>query len=80
LIGLIVVENPYGLEALWRGGDWIAKGTLLILVIMSMASWFVILTKFLEQSKLMKPMRVFGLRLALTKACPAYMPLVRFGF
>jgi biopolymer transport protein ExbB len=54
LIGWIVVENPYGLEALWRGGDWIAKGTLLILVIMSMASWFVIVTKFLEQSKLMK--------------------------
>jgi biopolymer transport protein ExbB len=47
------VENPYGLEALWRGGDWIAKGTLLILIIMSMASWFVIVTKFLEQSKLM---------------------------
>jgi biopolymer transport protein ExbB len=49
----IAVENPYGLEALWRGGDWIAKGTLLILIIMSMASWFVIVTKFLEQSKLM---------------------------
>jgi biopolymer transport protein ExbB len=47
------VENPYGLEALWRGGDWIAKGTLLILVVMSMASWFVIITKFIEQSKIL---------------------------
>jgi biopolymer transport protein ExbB len=45
------VENPYGLEALWRGGDWIAKGTLLILVIMSMGSWFIIVSKFIEQSK-----------------------------
>ena len=26
------VENPYGLEALWKGGDWVAKATLVILV------------------------------------------------
>jgi biopolymer transport protein ExbB len=51
LVAAQAVENPYGLEALWRGGDWIAKGTLLILVIMSMGSWFVIVTKFIEQSK-----------------------------
>jgi biopolymer transport protein ExbB len=47
-----VVENPYGLEALWRGGDWVAKGTLLILVIMSMGSWYIIVVKVFEQFKL----------------------------
>ena len=33
-----VVENPYGLEALWRQGDWISKGTLIILAIMSVGT------------------------------------------
>ena len=43
-------ENPYGLSALWSQGDGVAKGTLLILVLMSMGSWYVIITKFAEQS------------------------------
>jgi biopolymer transport protein ExbB len=46
------VDNPYGLDALWHGGDAIARGTLLILAIMSMGSWYLIVTKFFEQSKL----------------------------
>lgn len=48
------VENPYGLKALWEQGDMVAKGTLLILVIMSMGSWYVIFTKLAEQSKMNK--------------------------
>jgi len=47
-----VVENPYGLAALWAQGDWVAKGTLLILVLMSMGSWYVIFTKLAEQLRL----------------------------
>jgi biopolymer transport protein ExbB len=45
-------ENPYGLGALWAQGDVVAKGTLLILVIMSMGSWYVIFTKYFEQAKI----------------------------
>ncbi len=47
-----MVDNPYGLEALWKGGDWVAKTTLLILVIMSMGSWYIIITKVYEQSRM----------------------------
>ena len=47
-------ENPYGLGALWAQGDIVAKGTLLILVLMSMGSWYVIITKFFEQSEAAK--------------------------
>jgi biopolymer transport protein ExbB len=47
-------DNPYGLGALWAQGDFVAKGTLLILVIMSMSSWYVIFTKYVEQSKAAK--------------------------
>ena len=48
------VDNPYGLGALWAQGDAVAKITLLILVLMSVGSWYVIFTKFLEQSRMRK--------------------------
>jgi biopolymer transport protein ExbB len=46
-----VVDNPYGLEALWRGSDVVAKSTLVILIIMSMGTWYIIITKIYEQYK-----------------------------
>ncbi|MDO9075522.1 MAG: MotA/TolQ/ExbB proton channel family protein [Rubrivivax sp.] len=48
------VENPYGLKALWGQGDYVAKGTLVILIIMSMGSWYVIFTKLFEQRSMLK--------------------------
>src|SRR4051794_37889893 len=42
------VDNPYGLGALWEGGDFVAKTTLAILLIMSMGTWYVIATKLFE--------------------------------
>jgi biopolymer transport protein ExbB len=51
-VGAVVVENPYGLTALWGQGDFVARGTLMILVIMSLASWYIILTKIWDQSRL----------------------------
>lgn len=44
-------ENPYGLAALWKTSDSVAKGVLLILVIMSMGSWYILAVKALEQRK-----------------------------
>jgi biopolymer transport protein ExbB len=67
-----VVENPYGLEALWKGGDMVAKITLGILVIMSMGSWYIIFTKVYEQSKMGRQARA-----AATKFWSA--PTVRQG-
>ncbi len=48
------VDNPYGLSALWAQGDFVSRGTLIIMVIMSMGSWYIIFTKLFEQRKLMK--------------------------
>lgn len=48
-----VVENPYSLGALWKTGDFVSKGTLIILAIMSLGSWYIMFTKFYEQFKLM---------------------------
>ena len=53
-----VVENPYGLEALWKGGDFVSRGTLIILVIMSMGSWYIMFVKVYEQSKLFRQARI----------------------
>jgi biopolymer transport protein ExbB len=46
------IENPYGLESLWKTSDGVAKSVLLILLIMSMGSWYLIVVKFIEQSKI----------------------------
>jgi biopolymer transport protein ExbB len=43
------VANPYGLGALWANGDFVARFVLVLLVIMSMGSWYIMITKFLEQ-------------------------------
>ncbi len=48
------VENPYGLKALWEQGDMVAHGTLIILLIMSMGSWYIIFTKLFEQRSMLK--------------------------
>src|SRR5579864_2793052 len=51
------VENPYGLQALWAGGDPVARSVLVLLIIMSLASWYVILTKLWDQRKLKQSAR-----------------------
>ena len=50
-------ENPYGLAALWGQGDFISRGTLVILVGMSLYSWFLILTKLWDQTRMLRQAR-----------------------
>jgi biopolymer transport protein ExbB len=52
-----VIANPYGLEALWKQGDFVSRGTLIILVIMSMGSWYIMFVKVYEQAKLFRQAR-----------------------
>src|SRR6267143_1575854 len=52
-----VIENPYGIEALWKQGDFVARGTLIILVIMSIGSWYIGVVKLIEQTRVMKDAR-----------------------
>ena len=48
------VHNPYGIKALWEDGDFVSKGTLIILSLMSMGSWYIIITKLIDQMKIFK--------------------------
>jgi biopolymer transport protein ExbB len=44
--------NPYGLGALWANGDFVARTVLLIMLAMSLGTWFIMITKFIEQGRL----------------------------
>jgi biopolymer transport protein ExbB len=46
------VDNPYGIEALWKGSDAIARFVLILLAVMSIGSWYIMIVKLLEQSKM----------------------------
>lgn len=37
--------NPYGIEALWLQGDFVTKSVAIILLLMSIASWYVMVTR-----------------------------------
>ena len=47
------VHNPFGLQAVWDGG-FVPRATLIILSIMSIGSWYIIITKLLDQMKIFK--------------------------
>ena len=51
-VAAVSIANPYGLEALWASSDLVTKVVLLLLVIMSMGSWYIMIVKVLEQSKM----------------------------
>ncbi len=47
-------DNPYGITALWTQSDYVGKGVFVILIVMSLWSWFVMITKWLDQRTLRK--------------------------
>ena len=47
-----LISNPYGLEALWVGSDSITKFVLLLLLVMSVGSWYIIVSKILINKKM----------------------------
>ena len=49
----VAVENPYGLMAALEQGGIIAQSVFGILVFMSLVSWYIIITKFIDQRKVL---------------------------
>jgi biopolymer transport protein ExbB len=45
--------NPYGLGDLWAKGDFVSKGLLLLLAIMSVGTWYIFFVKWFEQSRIL---------------------------
>jgi biopolymer transport protein ExbB len=50
-------DNPYGIEALWKTSDIVTKTVLMLLLVMSVSSWYVTIVKLLEQAKMSKQAR-----------------------
>lgn len=46
-------HTQYGLGALWAQGDVIARGTLIIMILMSAGTWYVLVTKLIQQQGLL---------------------------
>lgn len=44
--------NPYGLSAIIEHGDVVAKSTLVLMLIMSAGTWYILVTKLFEQARL----------------------------
>jgi biopolymer transport protein ExbB len=51
------MNNPYGIEALWSQGDLVIKGVAVLLLLMSIASWYVIVVRAWGLFQLRKPAR-----------------------
>jgi biopolymer transport protein ExbB len=51
-------ENPYGLGALWEKGDFVAKGTIILLAIMSVGTWYIFFMKYWEQGRILQQAQV----------------------
>jgi len=47
------VENPYGFRALVENGDFVSHGVLAVLAIMSLGTWYIFISKYWEQAKIM---------------------------
>ena len=52
------VSNPYGLDALWKGGDFVARFVLILMLIMSAGTWYIMIVKLIDQTKLFKQARI----------------------
>ena len=54
------LDNPYGLKAIVDHGDMVSKGVLGLLMIMSLGTWYVLISKLLEQRKLLSEAKAVG--------------------
>jgi biopolymer transport protein ExbB len=51
-------QQVYGLIPLWVNGNIVTRATLIVLVIMSLGSWFIIFTKVWDQRNMKKSSRI----------------------
>ena len=51
-------QQVYGLIPLWVNGNIVTRATLIVLVIMSLGSWFIIFTKVWDQRNMKKSARI----------------------
>lgn len=56
--GVNSAENPYGLYAFVKNGDFVIRAVVAILAIMSVGTWYIFFMKFWEQSRVLNHSKV----------------------
>ncbi len=51
------VNNPYGLAGMWNTGDIVTRAVIILLLILSLVSWYTILIKLWDQRRLKQSAR-----------------------
>lgn len=54
---VLAADNPYGLKAVWAQGDVVARGTLVVMGLMSLGSWSIFLTRMIGSMRLAREAR-----------------------
>ena len=54
---LTSVNNPYGLAGMWNTGDIVTRAVIILLLILSLVSWYTILIKLWDQRRLKQSAR-----------------------
>lgn len=52
--------EAFSIEHLWTDGDIVARTTLVLMVLMSIGSWYIVVVKFLDQNKLFDNAKKLG--------------------
>jgi biopolymer transport protein ExbB len=52
------VENPYGLYQLWANGDFVARGVIVLLALMSIGTWYIFIMKYWEQARMLSQAKI----------------------
>lgn len=52
--------EAFSIEHLWTDGDIVAKTTLVLMVLMSIGSWYIVVVKFIDQNKLFANAKKLG--------------------
>lgn len=74
-----IVDNPYGIGMLWSQGDFVARGTLIVLVVMSLASWYILITKLFESFKISSEARSARSRFFRASSLPEAVKTLKDG-
>jgi biopolymer transport protein ExbB len=54
----VSTANPYGLGPLWTNGNIVTRSTLVVLVLMSLGSWFIMFTKLWDQRSMRRSAKI----------------------
>lgn len=53
-------EDPFSVQHIWVAGDIVARTTLVLMILMSLGSWYIVATKLFDQTRIMGNVKRLG--------------------